>query len=127
MKHLAAILMGFSLIILGDAVVAQNYPAKSIRLVVAFATGGATDTFSRVTAAEMSKSLGQQVIVENRPGAGPTIAAELVAKSPPDGYALLFTDLSTHAITPSLYTKLAYHPLRDFTAVAPVSSSPLKP
>ena len=73
----------------------------------------------------MSKSLGQQVIVENRPGAGTTIAAEFVAKSPPDGYTLLFTDLSTHTITPSLYTKLAYNPLRDFAPVAPVSSSPL--
>src|SRR5262245_36065381 len=103
----------------------QAFPAKPVRLIVAFAPGGATDTFSRVTAAEMSKSLGQQVIVENRPGAGTTIAAEFVAKSPPDGYTLLFTDLSTHTITPSIYTRLPYHPLRDFAAVAPVSSSPL--
>src|SRR3990170_5868019 len=80
--------------------VAQAFPVKPVRLVVAFAPGGATDTFSRVTAAEMSKSLGQQVLVENRPGAGTTIAAEFIAKSPPDGYTLLFTDLSTHAITP---------------------------
>jgi tripartite-type tricarboxylate transporter receptor subunit TctC len=93
--------------------------------VVAFAPGGATDTFARVTAAEMSKSLGQQVLVENRPGAGTTIAAEHVAKSAPDGYTLLFTDLSTHTITPSIYSKLGYHPLRDLAAVAPVSSSPL--
>lgn len=105
--------------------VAQAFPVKPVRLVVAFPPGGATDTFSRVTAAEMTKSLGQQVIVENRPGAGTTIAAEYVAKSPPDGYTLLFTDLSTHAITPSIYTKLGYHPLRDFAAVAPVSASPL--
>ncbi len=105
--------------------VAQSFPAKPVRLVVAFAPGGATDTFSRVAVAEMSKSLGQQVLVENRPGGGTTIAAELVAKSAPDGYTLLFTDLSTHAITPSIYPKLAYHPLRDFAAVAPVSSSPL--
>jgi tripartite-type tricarboxylate transporter receptor subunit TctC len=105
--------------------VAQAFPVKPVRLVVAFAPGGATDTFSRVTAAEMSKSLGQQVLVENRPGAGTTIAAEFIAKSPPDGYTLLFTDLSTHAITPSIYPKLPYHPLRDFVAVAPVSSSPL--
>jgi tripartite-type tricarboxylate transporter receptor subunit TctC len=125
MKRLAAILMGFSLIILSDAVVAQNYPAKPIRLVVPFPPGGATDTFSRVAAAEMSKSLGQQVIVENRPGAGTTIAAELVAKAPPDGHTLFFTDLSTHTITASLYPKLPYHPLRDFAAVALVNSSPL--
>ena len=105
--------------------VAQAFPVKPVRLVVAFAPGGATDTFSRVTAAEMSKSLGQQVLVENRPGAGTTIAAEFIAKSPPDGYTLLFTDLSTHAITPSIYPKLPYHPLRDFVAVAPVSVSPM--
>ena len=104
---------------------AQSFPAKPVRLVLAFATGGATDTFARVTAAEISKSVGQQVIVENRPGAGTTLAAELVAKSAPDGYTLLFTDLSTHAITSSLYAKLAYHPARDFATVAPVSSSPL--
>src|SRR5688500_7841568 len=104
---------------------AQTYPVKPVRLIVAFAPGGATDTFSRVTAAEMSKSLGQQVIVENRPGGGTSIAADFVAKSAPDGYTLLFTDLSTHTITPSIYTKLGYHPLRDFAAVAPVASSPL--
>ena len=104
---------------------AQAFPTKAIRLIVAFPTGGATDTFSRITAAEMTKSLGQQVIVENRPGAGTTIAAEFVAKAPPDGYMLLFTDLSTHAITASLYTKLQYHPLQSFAAVAPVNSSPL--
>ena len=104
---------------------AQAFPAKPVRLVVAFAPGGATDTFSRVTAAEMSRTMGQQVLVENRPGAGTTIAAEHVAKSPPDGYTLLFTDLSTHTITPSIYAKLGYQPLKDLVAVAPVSSSPL--
>ena len=104
---------------------AQNFPTKPIRLIVAFAPGGATDTFSRVTAAEMTRSLGQQVIIENRPGAGTTIAAEFVAKSAADGYTLLFTDLSTHAIMPSLYSKLAFTHARDLVAVAPVSSSPL--
>ena len=109
----------------GSNAVAQSFPAKPIRLVVAFAPGGATDTFARVTGAEISKSTGQQVIVENRAGAGTTLAADYVAKSAPDGYTLLLTDLSTHAITPSLYAKLAYHPSRDLTSVAPVSSSPL--
>jgi tripartite-type tricarboxylate transporter receptor subunit TctC len=105
--------------------IAQAFPAKPVRLVVPFPPGGATDTFSRVAAAEMSKSLGQQVIVENRPGAGTTIAADLVAKAAPDGHALFFTDLSTHTITASLYPKLPYHPLRDFAPVAAVNSSPL--
>jgi tripartite-type tricarboxylate transporter receptor subunit TctC len=119
-----AVTLSFGVMMAGGAL-GQSFPAKPVRVVVAFAPGGATDTFSRVTAVEMSKNLGQQVIIENRPGAGTTIAAELVAKSAPDGYTLLFTDLSTHAITPSLYPKLGYHPLRDFAAVAPVSSSPL--
>jgi tripartite-type tricarboxylate transporter receptor subunit TctC len=105
--------------------VAQSFPAKPVRLIVAFPPGGATDTFSRVTAAEMTRSMGQQVIIENRPGAGTTIAADFVAKSTADGYTLLFTDLSTHAIMPSLYTKLGFNHARDLVAVAPVSVSPL--
>jgi tripartite-type tricarboxylate transporter receptor subunit TctC len=104
---------------------AQTYPTRPVRLIVPFPPGGATDTFSRTVAAEMTKSLGQQVIVENRPGAGTTIAADLVAKAPPDGHTLFFTDLSTHTITSSLYSKLPYHPIRDFAPVAPVNSSPL--
>ena len=104
---------------------AQAYPTRPVRLIVPFAPGGATDTFSRATAAELTKSLGQQVIVENRPGAGTTIGADVVAKSPPDGHTLFFTDLSTHTITTSLYAKLPYHPLRDFAPVAAVNSSPL--
>ena len=123
-SHAIAAALTLALSTTGHAL-AQAFPVKPVRLVVAFAPGGATDTFSRVAAAEMSKSLGQQVIVENRPGGGTTIAAEYVAKSAPDGYTLLFTDLSTHSISPSIYTKLAYNPLRDFAAVAPVSSSPL--
>ncbi|MSP98844.1 MAG: tripartite tricarboxylate transporter substrate binding protein, partial [Betaproteobacteria bacterium] len=111
--------------VISPSALAQAFPTKAIRLIVAFPTGGPTDTFARITAAEMTKSLGQQVIVENRPGAGTTIAAEFVSKAPPDGYTLLFTDLSTHTITASLYTKLQYHPLQSFAAVAPVNSSPL--
>ena len=125
MHKTIALMSAAVLATIGTAVQAQTYPAKPVRLVVAFATGGATDTFSRITAAELTKSLGQQVIVENRPGAGTTIAAELVAKSAADGYTLLFTDMSTHAITPSLYSKLSYNPQRDLMAVAPVSTSPL--
>lgn len=125
MKPLCQVLMLMLGIPMATGVPAQTYPAKPVRLIVSFPPGGATDTFSRAVAAEMTKSLGQQVIVENRPGAGTIIAAELVAKAPPDGYTLLFTDLSTHAITRSIYTKLPYDPLRDFAAVAPVNLSPL--
>ncbi|HKU71650.1 MAG TPA: tripartite tricarboxylate transporter substrate binding protein [Burkholderiales bacterium] len=104
---------------------AQTFPSKPVRLIVPFAPGGATDIFSRAAAAEMTKSLGQPVIVENRPGAGTTIGAEIVAKSPPDGHTLFFTDLSTHTITGSIYSKLSYNPQRDFAPVAAVNSSPL--
>jgi tripartite-type tricarboxylate transporter receptor subunit TctC len=107
------------------AVSAQGFPAKPVRLVVPFAAGGATDTFSRALAAELTNSLGQQVIVENRTGAGTTIGADVVAKAAPDGHTLLFTDLATHTITASLYTKLPYHPLRSFAPVAAANSSPL--
>jgi tripartite-type tricarboxylate transporter receptor subunit TctC len=104
---------------------AQSFPAKPIRVIVPFAPGGATDTFARTTAAEITKSLGQQVVVENRPGAGTTIAADLVARAAPDGHTLFFTDLQTHTISASLYRKLPYDPLRDFAPVAPINLSPL--
>jgi tripartite-type tricarboxylate transporter receptor subunit TctC len=113
------------MVLAGADAAAQAYPTRPVRLVVPFPPGCATDTFSRATAAELTKSLGQQVIVENRPGAGTTIGADVVAKAPPDGHTLFFTDLSTHTITTSLYAKLPYHPLRDFAPVAPVNSSPL--
>ncbi len=111
--------------VVSQSAFAQTFPVKPVRLVVPFSPGGATDTFARMAAAVMTKSLGQQVLVENRPGAGTTIAAEFVAKSPADGHTLLYTDLSTHTITSSLYSKLAYHPMRDFAAVTAVNSSPL--
>jgi tripartite-type tricarboxylate transporter receptor subunit TctC len=126
MKKFPGIIAAAVLAVLAGAdVAAQAYPTRPIRLVVPFAPGGATDTFSRATAAELTKSLGQQVIVENRPGAGTTIGADFVAKAPPDGHTLFFTDLSTHTITGSLYAKLPYHPLRDFAPVTAVNSSPL--
>jgi tripartite-type tricarboxylate transporter receptor subunit TctC len=113
------------MVLAAASAIAQAYPSKPIRLIVSFPPGGATDTFSRAVAAEMTQSLGQQVIVENRPGAGTIIAAEHVVRAAPDGYTLLFTDLSTHAIKGSIYPKLSYDPLRDFVAVGLVNSSPL--
>ncbi len=107
------------------AAVAQTYPSKPIRLIVSFPPGGATDVFSRTAAAELTRTLGQPMTVENRPGAGTVIASELVVKAPPDGYTLLFTDLSTHTITRSIYPKLSYDPLRDFAPVAVLNASPL--
>ena len=123
MKRVLSI--AFLAVVMSGLAAAQTYPTKPIRLIVPFAPGGATDTFSRVLAQELTQTLQQPVIVENRPGAGTTIGADLVAKAPPDGYTLLFTDLSTHTITGSLYTKLPYDPLKSFAPVAAANSSPL--
>jgi tripartite-type tricarboxylate transporter receptor subunit TctC len=125
MKHILCACAAALLGAIVSGVSAQAYPSRPIRIVVPFAPGGATDTFSRVLAAELTQTLGQQVLVENRPGAGTTIGADVVAKAAPDGHTLLFTDLSTHTITSSLYAKLPYDPLRSFAPVAIANSSPL--
>ena len=97
---------------------AQTYPAKPIRLVVPYPAGGATDFFARLVFPKMGEALGQQVFVENRPGAGTAIGASEVARSAPDGYTLLLGDAGTYAFNPTLYKKLSYNPVKDF---APVS------
>lgn len=91
----------------------QGFPSKPVRLVCPYAPGGATDIISRAIALELSRNLGQPVTVENRPGAGANLGAELVARSAPDGYTLLMGGGSLHGITPALYTKLTYDPNRD--------------
>lgn len=108
---------------LPGALLAQSYPAKPIRLIVGFTPGGGVDINARLLAAKLSEYLGQQVIVDNRPGAGTNIANELVAKAAPDGYTLLMST-ATVAINMALYKKLSYDTLRDFTAVSLFSASP---
>ncbi|ALM84204.1 tripartite tricarboxylate transporter substrate binding protein [Bordetella sp. N] len=103
----------------------SDYPSRPIRMVVGFPPGGISDVLARTVAAEASGVLGQNIVVENRPGAGTTIAADLVARSNPDGYTLLFQDTTTHAINASLYKKLPYDTVRDFTPISLVSYSPL--
>src|ERR1700687_2799090 len=100
---------------------AQTYPTKPIRIIVPFAPGGNVDITARLVAPGLSEVLGQPVVVENRPGAGGTIGADLVAKSPPDGYTLLMGSNSTFSVAPSLYPKNPYHPLRDFAPVASIA------
>ncbi len=102
----------------------SDYPRKPIRLVVPFAPGGSTDIVGRVVAGKLSESLGQQMLVDNRGGAGGNIGAEIVAKSPPDGYTLLFCAVSTLAISASFYPKLSYDVAKDFEPVALVGSVP---
>ncbi len=102
-----------------------DYPSKPIRLVVGFPAGGISDVLARALAAKLSQNLGQQMIVDNKPGAGTTIAGDLIAKSAPDGYTLWLHDITTHAINASLYAKLPYDSLKDFTPIALVASTPL--
>jgi len=96
---------------------AQVYPAKPIRLIVPYPAGGGTDFFARAVGAQLSQQLGQQIVVENRPGAATIIGAEAVAKSAPDGYTLLLGDTATFAVNPSLYKKLPYDPAKDLSPV----------
>ena len=103
---------------------ADNFPSKPIRLVVPFPPGGTTDILARAVGAELNKSLGQPVIIDNRPGAGGNIGSEIVAKSPGDGYTLLMGTVGTHSINQSLYTKLPYDPVKDFAPVTVVASVP---
>jgi tripartite-type tricarboxylate transporter receptor subunit TctC len=106
-----------------NAADAQSYPLKPIRLIVGYSPGGGTDVLSRVLARYLGESFKQSVIVDNRPGAGGILATELVAKAPADGYTLLTTP-STHSINPGLYAKLPYDPIKDFTAVGLIATSP---
>ena len=102
---------------------AQDFPAKPIRFVVPFAAGSATDALARIIGQKMTEAWGQQVIVENRPGAGSVVGTALAAKSPPDGYTLLMVSAS-HAINATLYSKLPFDPIKDFAGVTPVALIP---
>ena len=103
---------------------AQSYPTRAIRWVAPFPPGGTTDIVARIVAEKLTEALGQQVTIDNRPGAGGNIAAELVVKAPPDGYTVL-TGFPGLAINPSLYSKMTYDPLKDLAPVVLISSAPL--
>ncbi|UAN00605.1 Bug family tripartite tricarboxylate transporter substrate binding protein [Achromobacter mucicolens] len=107
-----------------SAAIADAYPTKPIRLIIPFAVGGSTDNLGRVLAARLSEKLGQQVVADNRPGAGGNIGTDLVAKAPADGYTLLFATEGTLGINPSLYKKLPFDPEKDFTPIAQFASVP---
>jgi tripartite-type tricarboxylate transporter receptor subunit TctC len=107
-----------ALLACSGAVQAQTFPTKSITIVVPAAPGGVTDTLGRMLAKRFTEAWGQQAIVENRPGANNQIAAEYVAKAPPDGYTLLIGPEVTFTVNPFVYSKLAYDPVKDF---APIS------
>ena len=105
-------------------VAAQPYPSKPIRLVVPFPPGGSLDVVARAIGQKLSEAWGQPVVIDNRPGAGGNIGADVVAKSVPDGYTILEGALSTHAVNVSLYAKMPYDPIRDFTPITLVAVTP---
>jgi tripartite-type tricarboxylate transporter receptor subunit TctC len=103
---------------------AQSYPSRPIRFVVPYPAGGPLDTVARLTAQKVSEALKQPVIVDNKPGAGGNIGADLVAKSPADGYTVLMGAVATHAINPALYARMPYDAARDFVPVTQLASTP---
>ena len=117
-------LLGVTLALLGAAAVAQAYPSRPVRIVVGFAPGGAADTVARAMSDAMGKALGQTVVIDNRPGAGSSLAAEHVAKAAPDGYTVLIASPSSISVNPALNSKLAYK-FSDLLPVVKVTTSPL--
>jgi tripartite-type tricarboxylate transporter receptor subunit TctC len=103
----------------------SDYPKKPVTLVVGFTPGGISDVLARALAFRLSAQMGQQVIVENKPGAGTMIAAEYIAKAAPDGYTLFVQDMSTHAVNVGLYKNIPYDPVKDFSHISLVAVSPL--
>jgi tripartite-type tricarboxylate transporter receptor subunit TctC len=97
---------------------AQQYPAKTVRIIVPFAPGGTADTLGRIAAAKLTQSLGQNFVVENRPGAGGLVGSELASNSTPDGYTLVVSGIASHVIAPALAAKPPFDPVKDFTHIA---------
>ncbi|HEV7822748.1 MAG TPA: tripartite tricarboxylate transporter substrate-binding protein, partial [Burkholderiales bacterium] len=122
--RLVSSLAGFAIGLLSvTGLNAQDYPNKPVRIIAAYTPGGGTDLLARIVAKKLGEVWGQQVVVENRPGAGGNIGTDAVAKAPPDGYTLLIAP-STHAIVPNLYAKLPFDTLKDFTFLTLVAAGP---
>ncbi|MFO1161158.1 MAG: tripartite tricarboxylate transporter substrate binding protein [Reyranellaceae bacterium] len=103
---------------------AQAWPAKPLRIIVPYPAGQSADILGRLMAEQLTRSLGQQVIVENKPGAGGTIGVDVAAKAAPDGYTLVVITLSTHVMAPAVYPKLPYDPVKDFALITNVAQTP---
>jgi tripartite-type tricarboxylate transporter receptor subunit TctC len=119
------ILVAMSALAFLSGALAQDYPSRPVRLVVTVPPGGAADFIARLVGGKLAESLGQPVLVENRGGAGGTIAADAVAKAAPDGYTLLQNSITTHGVGPHLYSRLPYDPVKDFAAVSGLALLPL--
>ena len=125
-RHVLGVALSASACLVSGAALSQQatYPSRPVRLIVPFTPGGTTDIFARLVGEKLSQSLGQQFVIENRGGAGGNIGTDAVAKADPDGYTLVMGTVGTHAINPSLYTKMPYDALTDFAPVAYVAGVP---
>jgi len=117
------VLIAILLFVSGSVFAQQNFPTKPVRLLIPYPPGGAVDILGRTIGEELSKKWGQPIVVENRPGAGGTIASQILAKSAPDGYTLIIVALG-HSINPFIYTKLPYDTFKDFQPITLIGSSP---
>lgn len=124
MKFLIKFSLSFLVLVISNSVVAQNYPNKPIKLLVPFGAGGITDVVARAFAEPLSAELGQQVIVENKPGAGGNIAAELLKTSASDGYTLMLTTIGVVAVNPHTYATIKFDSLKDFSYISTVAETP---
>jgi len=120
---MAALAMAFAAMLASPAA-AQSWPTKPVKIVVPFGPGGPADVYARIVGQGLTEALGQQFIIENKPGAGALIGTEIVAKAPPDGYTLLMMS-NTHTVNETLFAKKPYQLMRDLVPVAPVNSSDL--
>ena len=125
MKLIAKLFFALTVVLASNFALSQSYPAKSIKLIVPFPPGGPTDIVARPLAQMLGESMKQSVVVENKGGAGGSVAADFVAKSPPDGYTIMVGTVGTHAINGSLYRQLPYDMTKDFTPIALVASAPV--
>ena len=117
LRALLACALAAAVVAPSSTVRAQDYPTRPIRLVVPFPPGGSLDVVARAIGQRLTAAWGQPVVIDNRPGAGGNIGADLVAKSTPDGYTILEGALSTHAVNVSMYRKLPYDPVKDFAPI----------
>ena len=125
MKAVLHVLLLFTVMAAASHAQTSSYPSRTTRIIVGFVAGGPSDLVARLVAQGLSERMGQQCVVENRPGATGAIGAELVAKSPPDGYTLYLASQTTHAVAPALLPRVGYDPLKDFVTIARVAHNPL--
>ena len=125
LKKLTMACVGALMLAAASGASAQTYPAKPVKLLVGFPAGGGLDVLARIIGQRVSEQWGQQIIVENKPGAGSNIAGEIAAKSAPDGYTLLHTNIALMSINPALYGKMSFAPMKDLTPIVQLVNLPL--